>query len=668
MASHGLPPPLPPRRVPVERVSSTGLPDDDIHRLIAGFNKQVCHVETVPESQSQSPGCEEELDLNRVADEQFPPEKLQRTVERFYASVVAPARKLCRHVNKLRSWDDPMRTGAFCAVYVGAWLSDRLILVLTIGLLAMVFRPDVRVILFPPLPKSSSGRKSDSGAKTEVKEDYAESTFSLETTTEVAETDPADTTADILTADTLDPEVATILTENALGVKPKKKVHPALNRTMGTLSDITDICERVSNLLSPIPPFDPIIPRLRLGAILLSICIVSSFCSSYMLVKSCELLVGLALFGEPLFIQGMEFLHLNVPKWKEYLDVEKTLLCNIPTNAQLTLTLLRLAESTCTPLQTPSHALLRRENQALLLWQKIQKLRAKAPPPPPPLPPLPPPLPPRDSLDSPAPSTPSPPTPQNTEIATDPSPPRKLHSFLRFARRATRTAVKGHIALDRALATTASGYARGFLGVLDEASGRSNASSGRLRFLSLMPAGSGVDRGRMMRNAGVFEAKYNRRRGFVVVDVDVGGDLNGEPVGGGGRAGVVYFVEGKKPGKLGESARQSGEMVKFSIPVSGITGLQKTAGMGWKGRLVVELAVGREELGVGAEESSADGLVIRGRRPAEGEGDADADVDVDGDVQGDADEVVEYHLIGVMGRDALFNRLVAAGGQRWEMH
>jgi hypothetical protein len=42
-----------------------------------------------------------------------------------------------------------------------------------------------------------------------------------------------------------------------------------------------------------------------------------------MLVKTVELVVGLGLFGEPLFVKGMEYLHLNVPEWKEYMDIER---------------------------------------------------------------------------------------------------------------------------------------------------------------------------------------------------------------------------------------------------------------------------------------------------------------------------------------------------------
>ncbi|KAJ0421202.1 hypothetical protein BJY00DRAFT_312386 [Aspergillus carlsbadensis] len=669
MASHGIPPPLPPRKVPVSpapRVPSAGINDEDLRRLVAAFNKQVSHVQAVP----QLPGNGAQFDLTRVADEQFPPQKLQPTIERFYASVIAPAGKLFSHVNRLRSWEDLNRTGIFCAVYSIAWLGDRLVLVIAVVLLAMLFSPNVRSRLFPPLSKTRSRHDLGGVAEIQVKQgDVAD--FECETTVEVL--DAGDTSVEIPVTETADSEVAsTILVEDASG-KPKKKVHPALNRTMRALSDVTDIFERFSNLISPIPPFDPIIARLRLAGILVSICMVSSFCSSYMLVKTVELLIGLGLFGEPLFTRGMAYLHLNVPKWKEYLDIERTLLQNVPTNAQLTLALLRLAEFTSSPLlhfQTQSHsqsrALARRsENSAVVLLQKIRTLRSA---PPPPLPPR------RPTREQPADQV-----ALNSEDTRSIDPPKsqKKSKFLRFARRAVGTAVRGHIALDRALATTASGYARGLLTALDEGVG-----GGRGRVLALLPPSLGRGAGARSR-PDVFEAKFEGKRGCVVFDIDSpsspgqAGQAQAQPGGG-----VLYFTT-TKPKKLGDTRlrhqqqlhqhrlqlqqnqqEQSGA-VKFIIPLGDITEIRKTAGLGWKGKLIVELAVGSEDLKLGPDSSSADGLIIRAMRS-----DIDSDGNKDGDMpdaQDIQDEMIEYHLTGVMGRDALFNRLVVAGGQRWEM-
>lgn len=58
------------------------------------------------------------LDLKRADDEQFPPEKLRMTIERFYTSVVVGVTDLFNHVVRLRSWKEPRRSAAFCGVCV----------------------------------------------------------------------------------------------------------------------------------------------------------------------------------------------------------------------------------------------------------------------------------------------------------------------------------------------------------------------------------------------------------------------------------------------------------------------------------------------------------------------------------------------------------------------
>lgn len=67
-------------------------------------------MKAVPDSQGRN------IDLNRADDEQFPPEKLRMTVERFYTSVVVGLAEFFRHVGRLRSWKEPLRTSIFCSV------------------------------------------------------------------------------------------------------------------------------------------------------------------------------------------------------------------------------------------------------------------------------------------------------------------------------------------------------------------------------------------------------------------------------------------------------------------------------------------------------------------------------------------------------------------------
>lgn len=59
-----------------------GLGNEDLWLLIRRFNKQMYHVKEVPHS---VPGY---LDLNVSDDEEFSPDKLRATVERFYMTCV----------------------------------------------------------------------------------------------------------------------------------------------------------------------------------------------------------------------------------------------------------------------------------------------------------------------------------------------------------------------------------------------------------------------------------------------------------------------------------------------------------------------------------------------------------------------------------------------------
>jgi hypothetical protein len=173
------------------------------------------------------------------------------------------------------------------------------------------------------------------------------------------------------------------------------------------------------------------------------------------------------------------------------------------------------------------------------------------------------------------------------------------------------------------------------------------------------------------RNANVvFEAKFEKKRGCVVLDLDADVDsiadetqtqTQPQPP----RQAVLFFTTTKAT-KLHDTrlSRQKASSVKFSIPLGDVTELQKTAGLGWKGKLIVELAVGSDEL----ESGSADGLVIRGVKGGEGDNGGSGEGESEGNCDGDgARERFEYHLTGVMGRDALFNRLVAGGEQVWEL-
>jgi hypothetical protein len=79
----------------------------------------------------------------------------------------------------------------------------------------------------------------------------------------------------------------------------------------------------------------------------------SLFIPSYWLIKSTTFLFGLLFFGGPLFQRSFAWMSYRFPHWKEEFDINQTLLKDVPTNAQLTLTLLRLGEMTSSPLPPP---------------------------------------------------------------------------------------------------------------------------------------------------------------------------------------------------------------------------------------------------------------------------------------------------------------------------
>ncbi|KAL4804944.1 hypothetical protein BDV18DRAFT_141602 [Aspergillus unguis] len=611
-----------------------GIPNDELFRLIRRFDKQVSHVQSVPRSQVR----QHKLDLNRSADEQFPASKLQKTIERFYVSVVVKIGVFVSHVNHLRSWREPRRTGAYFGVYLLAWLLDVIIPLISGVLVAMIFFPSVREKLFPPIPEAElQESKPDADTDEDKPEIHAPPTNEGEaeheaedfvnglTTSitegitepigsEIPDPEPAGTGAGAVTA-------TGTLTITAGDEKQKKKTSPAISITLKILSDITDLCERFANLLSPSPPFRLVSPRLQLAGILVSVFLVSLLLSSHMIVKTVSLTTGLAFFGDPVLSRAMKLLNEKVPNWKEYLDIEKTLLKGVPTNAQLTLSLLRIAELNATPLPVPPLLGSSSTEDTDTLGSLIRRKSSKP-----------------STLESSAESA------QDTSSTTgtteeDPNLTTKAKTkskkwlrILRFAKRAITTAIKGHVAFNGAMALAGAGskyHARTLLSaVLD-------------RNLSLLIPPASMSSGPF-----TFEAKFERKRGTAVIDSVTDPE---NP--------VLYFTS-KNAGKVAmkEDLRvgsQKEENVGFKVSIKEISELRKTEGLGWKGKLIVQLAAGGE--------GSTEGLVVgvdepeNGNRNGEGEGE-------------EKKERKRFHLTGMRGRNQLFNRLVASGVQCWEMY
>jgi hypothetical protein len=125
---------------------------------------------------------------------------------------------------------------------------------------------------------------------------------------------------------------------------------------MHIIADISDGWERFANALSPTTPFPQDAPGIKLAAVLAPIFLVSLFTSSYMVMKMTGLIVGFGFFGDPLIWRGLDLLNEKIPDWQKYLEIRNTLLKGIPTNAQLTITLLHIGGASKAPLPPPSYS------------------------------------------------------------------------------------------------------------------------------------------------------------------------------------------------------------------------------------------------------------------------------------------------------------------------
>lgn len=216
----------------------------------------------------------QQLDLNRSAEEQFPASKLQKTIERFYISVIVKCGLFFNHINQLRSWEDPRRTGTFFAVcrplfsghtnhinivqvYLVAWLCDRLIPMLTGVLLLMIFSPSTRSRIFPPISEAQAipHRKDEKPAQaTEAKEAREGEAAEAEAAALVngLTTSIAEPSEEPVQVETTDSGTLAITADEEAG---KPKGSPAISVTLRILSDITDVCERLSKYVITYPWF-----------------------------------------------------------------------------------------------------------------------------------------------------------------------------------------------------------------------------------------------------------------------------------------------------------------------------------------------------------------------------------------------------------------------------
>ncbi|KAF2767602.1 hypothetical protein EJ03DRAFT_329075 [Teratosphaeria nubilosa] len=369
-----------------------GMKNSDLWVLIRRFNKQMYHVKEYPYS---VPG---NLDLNIADEEEFSPDKLRATLERLYMTVGIGLLAAVKHVVRLRSWREKNRTAYFCAAYTVAWIFDFIVPLLSLTILTLIVYPPSREILFPPAPvalvsaktggvqKPKAGVLGSTDSATGAPENHkgeaveAEASNFVNSIAHVAlssasgkhpQNDPPaieHENGDAPDGRVPDPTAMAISASNARVSAAGGQAAPHQDKTkvpmetamwnkmrpiMHGLADVADTWERFGNALDPTPPFPEQVYRLRLASLLVPLLAASPFITSYMVMKGITFGAGFGFFGDPVISRGLEWLNRKFPKWQKLLELRNTLLKGVPTNAQLTITLLRIGEANKAPLPPP---------------------------------------------------------------------------------------------------------------------------------------------------------------------------------------------------------------------------------------------------------------------------------------------------------------------------
>ncbi|PSS29632.1 hypothetical protein PHLCEN_2v2780 [Hermanssonia centrifuga] len=380
---------------------------------------------------------------------------------------------------------------------------------------------------------------------------------------------------------------------------------------MRAINETADMWERLGNALSPVSPFELWLPRLRLAGPLAPLILVTYFIPAALFIRVMTFISGLVFFGRPLLTKAAHWLTQKVHNWRDYLDLRKTLLYGVPTNAQLTLTLLRIAEAKKAPLPPPPSS---EEPTASDSNDETESFDGST-----------------YDVDTDSEDYANTSHPDAGGYHTDDSSSHKKNPGRKIAaalKRTVKAGVGGALGVDHLKAKIGSESAKQRLGAVDEPppalqgeSSPPGSPGERPVARSNLPGGEGPC---------VFSARMHGKKGNVVVVNSATSPC----------VAFAYtklsksFINSLLPGHDEADDKELELKPEFTIGINSISELRKMGGFGWKGKMVVGWALRRQVL---------DGLEIKDR---------------------DGKSIV---LTAIKGRDELFNRLVAMNGQKWEI-
>jgi hypothetical protein len=530
-----------------------------------------------------------------VADEDdFSPDKLRANLERLYITVGVGMMGFGKHIVRLRSWREPRRTAAFAGVYVLAWLLNMVMATLFLTLIVLITVPRARKIMFPHAPLALVDRRtggvqsppagvlgstdSYTGAPEQYKgmavEQEASNLISGVASVAIAsaagkhdQSSPDDNGGSKqLDGNVPDPtnvaSAAAVATSSATGGTPahadktkqpmEEAVWAKMRPAMHALGDLADGWERFANALSPTPPFSQT-KRLQLAGIVAPLFLISLFIHAKWVYHSMVLINGIIFFTDPLQQRGIALLNEKIPDWPKYLELRNTLKRGVPTNAQLTITLLRIGEANRAPLppppssgDTPPDSPVELDKQQLLEDSNLDATHSEL----------------EDAV-----------TADENAQPDSPTTPKKKGLGARIVgaiKGTTATAVETKLTTDRARAIAGSGHAKDKLGILpSKEEMRSSDTEGPV----------------------FFKARCHGRRGAVFIDSSISppstdGKLPRSP--------CIYFSTDVSAPQHEEVEEGKTSRISWAVSIADIVEVKKIGGLGWKGKLVVGWATDRE--------------------------------------------------------------------------
>jgi hypothetical protein len=508
-----------------------------------------------------------------------------------------------KHIARLRSWREPRRTIPFAAVYFLAWLFNFIMPMLIVLIIVLITVPESRSVLFPPAPlalidpKTGGVQKPKAGVlgshdsvtgapekhKGEAVEQEASNLVSgiasVAISSAAGRHDQAspDEQGGSKTLDKGVPDPTKIASSvadasgSASGNDPaahhdktkqpmEAAVWAQVRPIMHALGEICDMWERLGNALSPTPPFSRK-NRVQLAAVFVPVLLIALITPAQWVMKGSTFLGGFAFFSDPLLQRGIKLLNEKIPDWPKYLEIRNTLLRGVPTNAQLTITLLRIGEANRAPLPPPPRSFDSPPDEPAEIDKHALTESGL------------------DATHSDIDDVITVDQPEGPEAPDSPDTKKKKGGLgakiLGAFKTGTAGAVNTKLASDNVRSTLGSQHASEKLGILPSRRElRKKDREGPTEFLG----------------------RFHGRKGAVYIDSSVSAATGGRPA-----SPCVYFTTHLDGNEVVESMPKNPD---WAIAIADIVEIKKIGGLGWKGKIVVGWATDREV---------KDGIEILGR-------------------------------------------------------